>query len=140
MRLYTIHHLDPKPAEVLIERLIPWFVPGNQTPDRIAAELEDRLTGNGQDTMVCLAMDGDYLKAFLAAYKENNRVFVWQFQKQKGFPHSHRMLEKLSCWGKQVGAEKLALRTDDPRRRRTFKRKYGFVPSEDRRDLMEKPL
>ena len=118
--------------------LMPWFVEGNQDIVQIGYQLNERMIESPETTYVAVAIDKGYIKAFIAAYIENEEVLIWQFKKSKDMNQPRQMEHKLYEWARPRGATKAVLGVADKRIRRLYRRKYGFTPRSG--IYMEKPL
>lgn len=118
-------HFDPD----ITLSLIPWYVTDDEKDClQIGMELNDMMIQNPYDTLVLTVDEDNERKAMLVAYVKEDKVHIWQAHKMKGFRDSKKVLNVVEAWAKHKNLSAIQLATSDGRRRRLYKRKYGFKP------------
>ena len=126
---------DPSVAMILI----PWFVPTDQTREEIYLELRHRLTHNPEETFVCVAIEGDTIQGFIAAYCRYDDVYLWQGRARSPFDNlypshiaersSMEAMQGLEFWAKGCGYNKIV--SNSPEGARHIMKRYGYCMQPD---------
>jgi hypothetical protein len=132
MRIYNAKDPD------ISLKLIPWFVPGNQTPIDIGWELHERLREKPDETFCSIAIENDTIQAVLIAYVRKREVWLWQAQSRSGFKYSKYIFEGLKHWSRSRGRKKIRMGT--PTRHKAFERAWGFKKCRWDKNVMEVKL
>ena len=108
--------------------LLPWFAEaeGELSREECAEALRILMTEMPDDTCVLVATDKGYMKAMIIGYMEDGNLWSWQGRKSKDFRSYGLLWNKLHQWGRAKGATKSTLGCECKRRRRLYKRKYGY--------------
>lgn len=115
--------LNSKDPDISL-KLLPWFVPANQTPMDIGWELHERLRENPDETFCSIAIENDMIQAVLIAYVMKRCVWLWQAQARRGFKYSSFMFNGLKHWSRSRGRKKIRMGVLE--RHKVFERKWGF--------------
>jgi hypothetical protein len=121
--------------------ILPFLVGWGDVGDEIdcGMELNRLMTKHPEDTFVLTAVHDGFLKAVLIGYIRNDGDLMgWQFKKSRDMRHPQQMMHKMYVWAREKGAKKAYLGCPDKRRRRLYKRQYGYTPIDN--IMMERSL
>ncbi len=117
-----VNSKDPRIAM----KLVPWFVPFDQSSFDIGWELHERLRLFPEDTLCAVGYTGDLIQFIFIAYLRYNDAFVWQAKATAGFKYSKLIWWMFLAWAKKKGFTKIATRAP---RIKAMCRRYGFRPA-----------
>ena len=119
--------LNSKDPDISL-KLIPFFIPEDQTRLEMGLELYGRLKSEPDNTLCLVAIENDIGQAMMIAYERERDVFVWQAWSRSGFKYQMTIFNGLISWAKSLGKDKLVAGIPE-RKRKFFERRYGFKPS-----------
>jgi len=121
--------------ESIAMRLIPWFLPANQTPLDMGWELHERLREKPDDTFCLVAIEKNIIQGMAIAYVRKRDVWLWQAHVRKGFKYTKMLFDGLKIWAKSKKRRKIRMGVFE--KQDAFQRRWGFKPCRWEKNVFE---